>query len=227
MRKVVVRLHVVVRWGCVRAGGEVLPVAQVQFRRDAVRSVAQHVPQVESQGGTSGHVQLSSAVRSRRMGRQSEMTRERHDAASGKTAKFTLGKQRPDRAPRMGRRPRRFPCPLAGVPGVALVRRSFFYGVRPMAAHDPPEDWDRDLPPRPISDDLWGALVADLRLSPQQARIVDLIHRDLEYDEIAQRLGISERVVRDYLKRVCLRLGVRRRSGLVLYAYARSHVLRR
>jgi DNA-binding CsgD family transcriptional regulator len=95
-----------------------------------------------------------------------------------------------------------------------------------MAAHDPPADWDRDLPPRPISEELWRALVADLRLSPQQARIVDLIHRDLEYDEIARRLGISERVVRDYLKRVCLRLGVRRRSGLVLYAYARSHALR-
>lgn len=96
-----------------------------------------------------------------------------------------------------------------------------------MAAQAPPEDWDRDLPPRPISDELWVALVADLRLSPQQARIVDLIHRDLEYDEIARRLGISERVVRDYLQRVCQRLGVRRRSGLVLYAFQRSHALRR
>jgi DNA-binding CsgD family transcriptional regulator len=79
------------------------------------------------------------------------------------------------------------------------------------------------LPPLPLGDRHWQAIVASLRLSPQQARIVELILRSAGTRHIAVALGISEPTVKTYLQRVFTRLGVRDRVGLAMRVLAVSH----
>jgi DNA-binding CsgD family transcriptional regulator len=66
----------------------------------------------------------------------------------------------------------------------------------------------------------WDHIVAKLRLSPQQARIVSLILQDKQDKEIARILGMKKPTVRTYLARIFQRIGVNDRMGVALFIFA-------
>lgn len=75
------------------------------------------------------------------------------------------------------------------------------------------------LPDSPFTAAQWNSLLETLNLSPQQARIADLIFRGLKDKEIAAQLGISFSTVRTYLDRIFASLGVSDRSGLMIHVF--------
>ena len=131
-------------------------------------------------------------------------------------------KPRPERGVGQGT----FSTPLAGGFRSVLGSTPFFISgttamVQPVEkpAIDPLES----LPPLPLDDRHWQAIFTSLRLSPQQARIVELILRSAGTRQIAAALSISEPTVKTYLQRVFARLGVRDRVGLAMRVLAVSH----
>jgi len=62
----------------------------------------------------------------------------------------------------------------------------------------------------------WSDIVRVLRLSPGQAKVVELILRGQKDKEIARQLKLRHSTVRTYLNRAFQRLGVTDRVGLVL-----------
>ncbi len=72
----------------------------------------------------------------------------------------------------------------------------------------------------PIDSATWKETIATLALSPQQARIVELIICGDGDKQIAPRLGLSVDTVRTYLKRINARLGVHGRVELVVKVFA-------
>jgi len=66
----------------------------------------------------------------------------------------------------------------------------------------------------------WETIIGELGLSPQQARIVELILRGQQDKHIAAELNLSASTVRTYLTRIFLRTGVTDRVGLVLRVFA-------
>ena len=81
---------------------------------------------------------------------------------------------------------------------------------------------EESLPEFPLSQDTWQRLVRELSLSPQQARIVELVLCDCGDKQIAARMGLRVPTVRTYLQRTYLRLGAEGRMGLVLKILALS-----
>jgi DNA-binding NarL/FixJ family response regulator len=65
----------------------------------------------------------------------------------------------------------------------------------------------------------WSAVVENLALSPQQARIVVLVLQGLQDKEIAAKLGLAYGTVRTYLARVCERVGAANRILLVVRVF--------
>ena len=82
-----------------------------------------------------------------------------------------------------------------------------------------------ELPPLPLDEILWQEIATQLALSPQQARIVELILRGQRDKEIAETLGLSFSTVRTYLQRIFQRSNVTDRVGLVLHIFALSQEL--
>lgn len=76
------------------------------------------------------------------------------------------------------------------------------------------------LPPLPITAHQWRLVAAELRLSPQQARIVELILRGLSDRQIAAHLGLRVPTIRTYLARIFARLNVGGRTAIVLRVLA-------
>jgi len=74
-------------------------------------------------------------------------------------------------------------------------------------------------PPPVLDGETWTGVVADLALSPQQARIVGLILRGMRDKQIAAELGLSVPTVRTYLSRVFVRVGVQDRVELILRVF--------
>lgn len=72
----------------------------------------------------------------------------------------------------------------------------------------------------PLDDALWREVADALALSPQQARIVELILQGKQDKDIAADLKLSVPTVRTYLKRVFDRVGVGDRIQLVLRVFA-------
>jgi DNA-binding NarL/FixJ family response regulator len=81
----------------------------------------------------------------------------------------------------------------------------------------------RTLPKLPLNDPHWRAIFSELRLSPQQVKIVNLVLRSAGDREIAAALGLAEPTVRTYLQRIFLRLGVRSRMELAMRILEVSH----
>jgi len=65
-------------------------------------------------------------------------------------------------------------------------------------------------------DDLVGARVRD-RLTPKELRIVALIVQGFKNKEIAQQLGTTEQVIKNYLRNVYDKIGVSDRLELALF----------
>jgi len=79
--------------------------------------------------------------------------------------------------------------------------------------------------PFPIDAAAWARVVEAFGLSPQQARIVELVLQDKRDKEITEELGLRLSTVRAYLGRVFDRTGVRDRVGLVLRVFAAARDL--
>lgn len=77
----------------------------------------------------------------------------------------------------------------------------------------------------PLDAPTWVAVVAALELSPQQARIVELLLCGRRDKQIAQAMSLSVPTVRTYLGRIFLRLGVQDRVELILRVFATAHAL--
>lgn len=74
--------------------------------------------------------------------------------------------------------------------------------------------------PIPLDAHVWARVVAVLKLSPQQARIVGLLLRGMRDKQIAAALDLSVATVRTYLSRIFVRLDVEDRVTLVLRVFA-------
>ena len=68
----------------------------------------------------------------------------------------------------------------------------------------------------PISAERWAAIVARLKLSPQQTRIAEFILQCWSDDEIADAMKISKATIRVYVGRIFERVGVRSRQALII-----------
>jgi DNA-binding CsgD family transcriptional regulator len=158
---------------------------------------------------------MPTAAAIRRQRPQSELTRERQAAASGKTAKLSVEEQYLDAAPRKGRRPGYvFKAPWRGLPERPWFDALFVSG----SSMAPPT-----LPSLPLSTEHWKRIAKELELSPQQKRIAELILRHQCDKQIAAIMGIKQPTVRTYIGRMFVRLKVRDREELILMIFQRSH----
>ena len=66
--------------------------------------------------------------------------------------------------------------------------------------------------------ELDQARAAEDALTPQQARVIELVARGLTYAEVARRLVISESTVRFHVQRLKLKLGTNSRTELLVRA---------
>jgi DNA-binding CsgD family transcriptional regulator len=80
-----------------------------------------------------------------------------------------------------------------------------------------------ELPPLPLTADLWEQMAVQLKLSPQQKRIVELILRHQCDKQIAARMGIKHPTVRTHINRLFRRLQLADREELILLFFRRSH----
>lgn len=71
-----------------------------------------------------------------------------------------------------------------------------------------------------LSPDAWQHIVAELQLSPQQARIVSLILQGKQDKEIAAELNLNRYTIKTYLRRIFDRLNLDDRLALVLRIFA-------
>jgi DNA-binding NarL/FixJ family response regulator len=71
-------------------------------------------------------------------------------------------------------------------------------------------------PPLPLSSNHWECVVAAIGLSPQQARVAELMLRDLTDKEIAAVLGISQSTLETHQERISLRTATRGRMQLAM-----------
>ena len=93
--------------------------------------------------------------------------------------------------------------------------------IRPKpTAHAPPREF---FPPLPLDSAHWQAIVQAMQLSPQQAKIVELVLRGMCDKQIATAMGISEPTIRTYLQRISARTHTHGRMELALRVLAVSH----
>jgi DNA-binding NarL/FixJ family response regulator len=84
-------------------------------------------------------------------------------------------------------------------------------------------DYLASFPPLPLDDGHWQAIVAEMQLSQQQAKIVELVLRGLCDKQIAAAMGISEPTIRTYLLRISAKTRTRGRMELAMRVMAVSH----
>jgi DNA-binding NarL/FixJ family response regulator len=87
-------------------------------------------------------------------------------------------------------------------------------------------DCPEAFPPLPLDDGHWRAIVQAMQLSPQQAKIVELVLRGLCDKQIAAAMGIGEPTIRTYLQRISARTCTHGRMGLAMRVLAVSHQVR-
>jgi DNA-binding NarL/FixJ family response regulator len=112
------------------------------------------------------------------------------------------------------------------------IRRSASTTAAITAKISPPEP-DAALRPSFLELAEWNAVVRELRLSPQQARIAALLLYGMMDKQIAISLKLSVSTVRMYLTRMFARLGVANRMELAIKIFTltrrlglRCHVIR-
>ena len=79
------------------------------------------------------------------------------------------------------------------------------------------------LPSLPLDSHQWQAIFKAMRLSPQQARIVELIFRSASQKQIAAAMEIAEPTLKTYLQRIFARTRTCDRMQLAMHALALSH----
>jgi len=84
---------------------------------------------------------------------------------------------------------------------------------------------ERAVPPLPLDAEAWVAVVRELELSPQQARIVEALLRGMRDKQIAGTLGLRVPTIRTYLDRIFRRVGVQDRVELILKVFTVAHSL--
>ena len=84
-------------------------------------------------------------------------------------------------------------------------------------------DYLETFPPLPLDDAHWRAIVEAMQLSPQQAKIVELVLRGMCDKQIAAAMGISEPTIRTYLQRISARTRTHGRMELAMRVLAVSH----
>jgi DNA-binding NarL/FixJ family response regulator len=82
-------------------------------------------------------------------------------------------------------------------------------------------------PPLPLDGKHWRKVVTALGLSDQQARVAELVLRDLCNKQIAAVMGISESTIDTYMQRIGQRTGTSGRMQLAMHVMAVSHQVRR
>ncbi len=82
------------------------------------------------------------------------------------------------------------------------------------------------FPPLPLNEDHWQAIVEAMQLSPQQARIVELVLRGMGDRQIATAMEIGEPTIRTYLQRIFRRTNSRGRMELAMRVLDVSHQVR-
>lgn len=75
-------------------------------------------------------------------------------------------------------------------------------------------------PPPFLTEDEWRLVIRSLELSPQQARIINLILQGKQDKEISAELRLNRYTIRTYLRRVFDRSGFEDRMALVLHIFA-------
>ena len=85
----------------------------------------------------------------------------------------------------------------------------------------------QSCPLLPIEAEHWLAIVRSMQLSPQQARIVELLLRGMCLKQIAETMSIGQPTVRTYLDRVFDRTGTHGRMELALHVLGISHQIDR
>lgn len=79
----------------------------------------------------------------------------------------------------------------------------------------------------PFDSATWAAVVVELKLSPQLARVVELLLLAKRDKQIAAELGVSKPTVRTYLSRIFIQLGAADRAEVVLRVFAVASRLQR
>jgi len=85
----------------------------------------------------------------------------------------------------------------------------------------------KQLRPIPISQFEWAQVVAKLRLTPQQARIVELILRGGRDKQIAQILGLAVPTVRTHLREIFRNHDLSDRVELVIHCFSAARGARK
>jgi DNA-binding CsgD family transcriptional regulator len=83
-----------------------------------------------------------------------------------------------------------------------------------------------DLPAFPMRPNLWNRIAGELRLSPQQKRVVELLLRNACDKQIAALLGCSKPTIRTHFNRIFRKVKVEDRGALVLLIFRLSQRLR-
>ncbi|MGA2254568.1 MAG: helix-turn-helix transcriptional regulator [Thermoguttaceae bacterium] len=84
-------------------------------------------------------------------------------------------------------------------------------------------DYLETFPPLPLEDGHWQAVVRAMRLSPQQAKIAELVLRGMCDKQIAAAMGIKEPTIRTYLSRIFARTRTGGRMELAMRVLEVSH----
>jgi len=112
--------------------------------------------------------------------------------------------------------------PLGGGSLSVLGTDALFLGIPTMGSHRRIVTQTR-LPPAslfPLTSDEWHHAMRSLTLTPQQAKIVELILHGRQDKQIASALHLSQATVRTHLARLFARLEINDRVELVLRVLA-------
>lgn len=88
-------------------------------------------------------------------------------------------------------------------------------------------DHSEPLPSLPISDKLWLAVAKAMQLSPQHARVVELVLRGLGDKQIVNIMHISKSTLRTHLDRIAIRIGAKGRMAILRTVMKVSHEVER
>ena len=117
--------------------------------------------------------------------------------------------------------------PLGGGSLSVLGPALFLQGAAVTRPKNSSADDSQSCPLLPIETEHWLAIVRSMQLSPQQARIVELVLRGMCLKQIAEAMSIGQPTVRTYLDRVFDRTGTRGRMELALHVLGISHQIDR
>lgn len=76
---------------------------------------------------------------------------------------------------------------------------------------------ENSLAPFPLAPATWDWIAAEMQLSPQQRKIVELLLHRKKCKQIGPALGLAEPTVRTYLKRIYERHGLADHGELLIH----------